>query len=800
MTATKKVSEAQFYTQLNFHPQGHIDRIHDWLADAARRPLVLRGNDGVGRGYLLQAACREQQLDGRPVRVVPLDWARLQAEDRGATLQTLLAEASDKDEAARETWQALLKEAAEISVTPSLPFLAGIEAVIKLLPAFELAYRLLPTFQLKMHDLSPGDEWEGLQWLLESLCKDQHIVLHIQHADQLTHLEAWRLIDLVESLDRDTAALPKKNRVRGWLYLAFSTTELSRKNDDGSPLGQLENPVEIRERRINRGQLQATLKRNFHPNLFDNGLAALWRGKSLSRWMRQVKSRHPLNTRLADLLFDYARWKEKSDECDPASVARGVGRLLDEQLLVSRDGIWQIAPDTSDAELDRLLGRPLREEAHKRLRQTPQAQQAALKLFLQLAALCHPDIPWRLLLRYVAQDQGQDPEALRTALLRFGFADEAGPALFETLPRQAEPERADWWRLTSPLLAFSQQGDDPVSQAHQLLQDLPPALPVDDRRHAPLYLRLAAWAGSEEQQQWRERLHWWIEEEHAHLLEEWLTGQLNTGRLRTEHLLQLLKAHLEIWPLARSGALLRAVQRHYDAADGIPWSMEGILFLNLYGLWFHQNGDLQEALPRLESGLSIIRSILPAGHLHIAAINLNNIGRVLNTMGEHQAALDKYEEALAIKRQALPAGHPDIAISFNNIGSVLSDMGEHQAALEKHEEALAIRRQALPAGHPDIATSLNNIGSVLRDMGEHQAALEKYEEALAIRRQALPAGHPDIAISLGNIGGVLHDMGEHQAALEKYEEALAILRQAFPAGHPHITTILQAIEKTKQHE
>ena len=215
MTATKKVSEAQFYTQLNFHPQGHIDKIRDWLADEARRPLLLRGNDGAGRGYLLQAACREQQLDGWPVRVVPLDWARLQAEDRGATLQALLAEAPDEDEATRETWQVLLKEAAEISVTPSLPFLAGIEAVIKLLPAFELAYRLLPKFQLKMRDLFPSDEWEGLQWLLESLCKDQHIVLHILHADQLTYPEASTIIDLAESLNRSTATLSGKNRTRG---------------------------------------------------------------------------------------------------------------------------------------------------------------------------------------------------------------------------------------------------------------------------------------------------------------------------------------------------------------------------------------------------------------------------------------------------------------------------------------------------------------------------------------------------------------------------------------------------------
>ena len=574
---------------------------------------------------------------------------------------------------------------------------------------------------------------------------------------------------------------------------------MSLNNDNDNPLGQHENRVEIQVRRINRSQLQATLGRNFHPNLFDNNLAALWRGKSLIRWMHQAKSRHPLNTRLANLLFDYARWKEKSDECDPASVARGVGLLLDKQLLVSCDGVWQIAPDASVAELNLLLGRPLRTEAHKRLQKAQEAQRTALKQFLQLAALCHPDIPWRLLLANTAQDQGQNTKALRTALLRFGFADKAGPALFEALPPQAEPEQADWWRLTSPLLAFSLRRTNPVSQARQLLEVLPHALPIDDRRYAPLYLRLAAWAGSQEQQRWREKLHWWIEEEHAPLLEEWLTGQFDTGYLRADYVLQLLEAHMESWPLARSGALLCALQQHYDAADGIPWDTEGASFLALYGYWLHHNGDQKEALLRLESGLSIGRSILPAGHPDIA-MSLNNIGSVLNAMGEHHAALNKYKEALAIQRQALPAGHPDIATSLENIGGALNNLGEHQAALEKYEEALAIRRQALPAGHPDIATSLNNIGAVLKDMGEHPTALGKFEETLAIRRQTLPAGHPDIAVSLNNIGAALHAMGEHQAALEKLEEALAILRQAFPAGHPHISAILQAIEATKQHK
>ncbi|MEZ4646235.1 MAG: tetratricopeptide repeat protein [Chloroflexota bacterium] len=82
--------------------------------------------------------------------------------------------------------------------------------------------------------------------------------------------------------------------------------------------------------------------------------------------------------------------------------------------------------------------------------------------------------------------------------------------------------------------------------------------------------------------------------------------------------------------------------------------------------------------------------------------------------------------------KALGPDHPDTAIDLNNLGYLLQDMGDLAAARPFYERALAIWEAAtLGLTTPDTATSLNNLGGLLYAMGDLVLARPFYERALA---------------------------------------------------------------------
>jgi CHAT domain-containing protein/tetratricopeptide (TPR) repeat protein len=207
--------------------------------------------------------------------------------------------------------------------------------------------------------------------------------------------------------------------------------------------------------------------------------------------------------------------------------------------------------------------------------------------------------------------------------------------------------------------------------------------------------------------------------------------------------------------------------------------------LDQEGFALSRQGKYGEALAKAREILPLHRQAFPANHPGLA-IDLGNVGRLLQDLGKYGEARPYLEEALAIYRQALPANHPELARSLTNLGSLLQDLGKYGEARPYLEEALAIHRKALPANHPDLATSLNDLGLLLKTLGKSAEARSYLEEALAIDRKVLPANHPRLAASLNNLGTLLQEMGKYAEARTCYEEALAIDRKVLPANHPRL--------------
>jgi len=195
--------------------------------------------------------------------------------------------------------------------------------------------------------------------------------------------------------------------------------------------------------------------------------------------------------------------------------------------------------------------------------------------------------------------------------------------------------------------------------------------------------------------------------------------------------------------------------------------------------------DYTRAKSALERALKINEAAYGPDHPTVA-IDVNNLGLVLQALGDLPAAKQAFERALKIDEAAYGPDHPTVAIDVNNLGSVLQDLGDLPAAKQAFERAIAIGEAAYGPNHPKVATFINNLGLVLRALGDLPAAKQAYERALKIDEATYGPDHPTVAIDVNNLGSVLQALGDLPAAKQAFEQALKIDEATYGPDHPTV--------------
>ncbi|MCC7161551.1 MAG: tetratricopeptide repeat protein, partial [Anaerolineae bacterium] len=151
----------------------------------------------------------------------------------------------------------------------------------------------------------------------------------------------------------------------------------------------------------------------------------------------------------------------------------------------------------------------------------------------------------------------------------------------------------------------------------------------------------------------------------------------------------------------------------------------------------------------------------------------NQMGLYAQSRAQFTEGKELYKRALAIDEKQFGPDHPNVAIDVNNIGSVLQDLGDMAGAKAYLERALAIDEKQSGPDHPDVAIDVNNLGMVLKELGDMAGARAHYERALAIDEKQFGLDHPNVAIRVNNLGMVLKELGDMAGARAHYERALA---------------------------
>jgi CHAT domain-containing protein len=109
-------------------------------------------------------------------------------------------------------------------------------------------------------------------------------------------------------------------------------------------------------------------------------------------------------------------------------------------------------------------------------------------------------------------------------------------------------------------------------------------------------------------------------------------------------------------------------------------------------------------------------------------ISLNNLALNYQAIGRLNEALPLLESALSLRTEVLGAKHPDTLKSLNNLAMNYIARGRLNEALPLLESALNLYKEELGAKHPDTLGSLSNLGHAYAEQAQTDKAINSFEE------------------------------------------------------------------------
>ncbi|HET9210370.1 MAG TPA: tetratricopeptide repeat protein [Thermoanaerobaculia bacterium] len=446
-----------------------------------------------------------------------------------------------------------------------------------------------------------------------------------------------------------------------------------------------------------------------------------------------------------------------------------------------------------------------------------------LQRFLDLAALCGPNVPAEALFHHLELTPEQredlldviDEELVEAGDTRLFVDHQYAHTSFPGLLTYTFLSAALRHALLEPVLRPKRE-----RMAGELLEFFNQSIPTHTRGMTLLRFNLASCLEDDQARQFflRELRVWIGPGEVEDLTAEFIDG-IAGGRTSARDLLTAARQTEGFWPPFRRLAfieaartriedlppderlelhnqraeILRELQRAPEAVMEARTAQEEARqvhgpdhpatarSLNLLGILLNESGELGEARDLLEEALAI--QSRAAEDANLGSI-LANLGMVYRGLGQREEARERLERALALHRQAFGDGHPAVAADLGNLATLERELGDPARALEYLRPTVEIARHLYGDGHPETARALTNVAGLLREVGDGASARQHVDAALQINRSALGEAHPQVIADLNNLAVLERETGQIAAAREHFQEALAISRQVLGEDHP----------------
>ncbi|EIJ34502.1 tetratricopeptide repeat protein [Thiothrix nivea] len=782
---------ARQYRWLNFHPATETQAVQDWFAASKTKfrehqqvyPLVLQGDVGSGRRYLLEAAHFRQTYAGLPVVVFHWDMELRDAPDPEAQFEHMQARLEDFEQQLEmqnpSLWGRLQTLGDAVDAKLSTKF-GPADMSVNLKKVFAALF--WPTAKPDSGDEN-ANVFDQAEALFRQLLQDSNVILHVRNAELLDMGLLEKLWHTVRWLNDDADA------GRGFMGLAFSFPP-------AFPLAEL---------------------------LGDRARYVLASVMPLSPQRALIALRETFGKRIAD--DEFMRWllthtALHSGVVDAEHLGELLDKLMDEGLLTQQEGSWFFAPADDLERWRKVVGRNIEELWQSRRKLVPADQQSLLRRLFGLAALGGEWIPVDVLLDYLGVNDRNARDDLIDVL--DDVYVNASPALLHC---------ADWhfagmqdqglvYRFQSPLLTALLI--DPATrqeQAHKLLDWLQKRWSPPSRNQAAYLLRLANHAARAVAHTLRERLAWQVESEFAAELQQHVRDKLESGELSVATLTRIMSEHHLVWPMPRRRAICRAWFSYYqrdlrdvtadiayageewgalwEAVDDspIPATQEGVSLCYFYGYIQTEAGEYTKAEQLFHGGGGLCKK---RPNMDMEARFHSILAHVDYLKGEMDSS-EKRLRDFALPMFQKVGNTRSIAVAYGRIADILQARGQLDEALnilENHElpvyEKLGDVRSK--------AVTMGNIADILQARGQLDEALNirqteqlpVYEKLGDVRSKAVTMGKiADILQARGQLDEALNIRENHE--LPVYEKLGDVREKAVTMGK--IADILQSRNK-----
>ncbi len=213
---------------------------------------------------------------------------------------------------------------------------------------------------------------------------------------------------------------------------------------------------------------------------------------------------------------------------------------------------------------------------------------------------------------------------------------------------------------------------------------------------------------------------------------------------------------------------------------------------SIIGNAYQRLGELEEALPHLESALKLRRKLFGQNHIEVAN-SLINYARFRSELGHTQEAIALAQEALEI--------HDDLNTPEEQRMKVLDELALHLWAvgewsrLESVIEEIRVIAAKNPDKYPERANLLHRLAETMVDpvVGEEYA-----REAVALHRRLHGNTHPETAWGMQALAKTLRRQGKFAEAEQYYKEALAVFRTSYDNSSAPVVLTLANIATVRR--
>lgn len=734
-------SPRALFETYNFHDPHGLEELAGWLArpddDDGPGVAVVAGKTGSGRDYFVRAAAWMAGERGAPVRHVRLSFDGFDPDGSTPLLsfaehQLRLRMGEDDATPAVTDRKALLTEAAGLLPGGYLGAAAVSVLLNAAISAVDLRALLRSTVPVFAAPRSPSQD--HLRSILNLATRGGRLVL-VLPADELPEpVVKWFVHE------------PRRLRRLSVVLSTADVPEVSMLY--GEPLG----PV------VGLGAMMpATLcervSRRFAPNQFSN-----WFFSGL--WKRSQGV--PGQVALAMMTLEHGGWITRDD---------GVGSP------------WYLTCEPGHPALVEYFASHFYEQWNQ-IREGQQLVGLHLVRFVELAALCGPLAPPRLITSYMGLTDKERDELVELA----DTLEEAGQPVFTSLDYQhptfrgggGAPELVYRFADESNRLVVLRRMIHKSQEAQGFLTYLASRVPIVTRANAELFATLSAYLpeGSQEREEYARRLRWWSDSEEAEAFAAVLSEQVRAGKLSIDVLWAAAETREE-WTPRRRLALLDAMQA---APDGIALTLLPAYHYTRAGL-LSSIGRYREAMLSCRSGLDVVPE---TDHelrvkLHFEAQNsskeLQQWEDVLWHAREHYQLVSS-TGALRGANGGLAAGRMALA---------LLNVDRRQEAKFYIKEAVSFLNEALDDDDMMVGSMLNTLGVALAILGEHERAVSCFrksveaEDRLAVAEGSPTTSHP---ARLYNLGSSLGKCGDVDEAHECLTQSVTVAAEMAGKAHP----------------